>query len=79
VEMTLVVTADAENVPLSAEIRGAVKAKFLLLSFEQKFHESWSYARAADRLVAVQHREQQSGSGLGQHFSQWTATSVAVH
>ncbi len=77
-EMTLVVTADAENVPLSAEIRGTVKAKFLLMTFEQKFHETWTYTRAADRLVAVQHRQEQSGSGFGQNFSQWTATSVAV-
>ncbi|HKS22047.1 MAG TPA: hypothetical protein VJZ76_04565 [Thermoanaerobaculia bacterium] len=77
-EMTLVVTADAENVPTSAELHGAVKAKFFLISFEQKFHRTWAYARAGDRLVAVQHREEQSGSGMGQNFSGWTATSVTV-
>ena len=77
-EMSLVVTTDAENVPLSAELRGAIKAKFLLLTFEQKFHQTWAYARAGDRLVAVQHREEQSGSGLGQNFSGWTATPVAL-
>jgi hypothetical protein len=77
-EMTLVVTADAENVPLSAELRGSVKAKFFLIGFEQKFHETWSYARAGDRLVAVQHREEQSGSGMGQNFSGWTSTAVAL-
>jgi len=77
-EMTLVVTTDAESVPISAELRGSVKAKFLLIGFEQKFHETWSYARAADRLVAVQHREEQSGSGMGQNFSGWTSTSVAL-
>jgi hypothetical protein len=78
-EMTLVVTTDAENVPTSAELRGSIKAKFLLISFEQKFHRTWAYARAGDRLVAVQHREEQSGSGMGQNFSGWTATSVALH
>jgi hypothetical protein len=77
-EMTLVVTTDAENVPMSAELRGSVKAKFFLMSFEQKFHETWSYARAGDRLVAVQHREEHSGSGMGQNFSGWTATAVAL-
>jgi hypothetical protein len=77
-EMFLVVVTDADNTPLTAVLRGAVKAKFLLMTFEQKFHETWTYARAADRLVAVQHREEQSGSGLGQNFSQWTATSVVV-
>jgi len=77
-EATLVVTTDAENVPLSADLRGSVKAKFLLMTFEQKTHETWSYARAGDRLVAVQHREDQSGSGMGQNFSGWTATSVVL-
>jgi hypothetical protein len=77
-EMTLVVTTDAENVPMSADLRGSIKAKFLLMTFEQKFHRTWSYARAGDRLVAVQHREEQSGSGMGQNFSGWTATSVAL-
>jgi len=47
-------------------------------TFEQKLHETWSYARAGDRLVAVQHRQEQSGSGLGQNFSGWTATTVAI-
>jgi hypothetical protein len=77
-EATLVVTTDAENVPLSADLHGSVNAKFLLMTFEQKTHETWSYARAGDRLVAVQHREEQSGSGFGQNFSVWTATSVVV-
>ena len=56
-----------------------MKAKFLLMTFEQKTHETWTFGRSGDRLVAVQHREEQSGSGFGQNFSQWTATSVAVH
>jgi hypothetical protein len=77
-EMSLVVVADADNVPLNAEIRGAVKAKFFLMSFEQKFHQTWTFARAGDRLVAVQHREEQSGSGMGQNFSGWTATTVTL-
>jgi len=77
-EMSLVVTTDAENVPLAAELHGSFKAKFLLMTFEQKLHETWSYARAGDRLVAVQHRQEQSGSGLGQNFSGWTATTVAI-
>lgn len=77
-EATLVVTTDAENVPLSAEVRGSVKAKFMLMTFEQKTHETWTYGRAGDRLVAVQHREEQSGSGLGQNFSGWTATTATV-
>jgi hypothetical protein len=77
-EMSLVVTTDAENVPLAAELHGSFKAKFLLLTFEQKLHETWSYGRAGDRLVAVQHREEQSGSGLGQNFSAWTATTIAI-
>ena len=50
----------------------------LVVTFEQKAHETWGYARAGDRLVAVQHREEQSGSGLGQNFSQWTATTIAI-
>jgi hypothetical protein len=78
-EMALVVVVDAENAPLTAVLRGSVKAKFLLMTFEQKFHETWVYARSGDRLIAKEHREEQSGSGMGQNFSQWTATSVAVH
>jgi hypothetical protein len=78
-EMWLAVVVDADNTPLTAVLRGSVKAKFLLMTFEQKFHETWVYARSGDRLVAKEHREEQSGSGLGQNFSQWTATSVAVH
>jgi hypothetical protein len=77
-ESTLVVTTDAENVPLSAELHGSVKAKFLLMTFEQKTHETWTFGRAGDRLVAVQHREEQSGSGFGQNFSQWTATTLTL-
>lgn len=76
VDMKLIVVVDGDNAPLTAVLNGAVKAKFLLLSFEQTSHETWVYARNGDRLIAREHREEQSGSGLGQHFSQWTATSV---
>jgi hypothetical protein len=77
-EAWLVVVVDAENTPLTAVLRGSVKAKFLLMSFEQKFHQTWVYARSGDRLIAKEHREEQSGSGFGQNFSSWTATSVAL-
>ena len=68
----------AETAEIMNRNEGAVKAKFFLMSFEQKFHQSWTFARAGDRLVAVQHREEQSGSGLGQNFSGWTATTVTL-
>lgn len=77
-EMTLVVIADSENVPVSAEFNRSVKARFMLIGFEQTMHVTWMYTRAADRLVAVQYREEQAAAGLGQNFSEWTATGVLI-
>lgn len=77
-EATLVVNVDAQNVPLSAEVRTKLKAKFLLMSFETEQQESLTFARAGDRLVALRRHQQSSGSGMGQKFQNRTTTTLAL-
>jgi len=56
-----------DGVPLGAERTTAVKASFLLLSFESDRKETWTYSRTGDRLVASRYEETRTGQGLGQH------------
>lgn len=77
-EMTLVVNLDADGIPLSAEMRQSIKAKFLLMTFQQDSQESWVYGRTGDRLVAVRHHEKSSGSGMGQKFENSKVLTLAV-
>ncbi|HVR40652.1 MAG TPA: hypothetical protein VMU84_16270 [Thermoanaerobaculia bacterium] len=75
---TLIINLGTDGIPISAEMSQALKAKFLLMSFEMKGQESWTFGRAGDHLVAARHHKQQSGSGLGQSFSSSSTTTVVV-
>lgn len=77
-ELNLTVNVDAENVPVSAELRQHVKAKFLLISFSQDQQESWAFARNGDRLIAVRHQSRSTGSGMGQKFENSRTMLLAV-
>jgi hypothetical protein len=77
-DLTLVVNLDADGIPLSAELRQHIKAKFLLMSFQQDQQESWVFGRTGDRLVAVRHHEKASGSGMGQKFESSKVLTLAV-
>jgi hypothetical protein len=77
-ESTLVVNLDERNVPLSADVRTKVKARFLLMSFESEQVESLTLARAGDRLVALRRHQQSTGSGMGQKFSNRTTTTLTL-
>lgn len=76
--MTLVVNLDGDGIPLSAELRQTIKAKFLLMSFHQEAQENWVFGRTGDRLVAVRHHEKSSGSGMGQKFENSKVLTLAV-
>lgn len=56
-----------DGVPIAAERTVSVKASFMLMSFTNDQKESWSYARAGDRLIATHHEDQQKSDGVGQH------------
>lgn len=77
-EVTLVVNLDDNAVPVSAEMRRKLKAKFLLMTFENETHRAWTFARAGDRLVALRHVEKSSGSGMGQKFENTQTLTVTV-
>ncbi|HKO57049.1 MAG TPA: hypothetical protein VJ276_14325 [Thermoanaerobaculia bacterium] len=78
IDMTLVVNLRPDGVPVSAESTYTLKAKFFLMSFEQTSRNSWSFGVAGDHLVALRHQKQQSGSGMGQKFSEKATTTVTV-
>lgn len=59
-----------DGVPVAADLTTTLSASLLLLSFENRQQESWTYVRAGDRLVATRYEQTQSGSGLGQHTNQ---------
>jgi hypothetical protein len=75
-EVTLVVNVDDDAVPVSADLHRKIKAKFLLMTFENVSHGAWSFARVGDRLVAVRHVEKSSGSGMGQNFENTKTLTV---
>jgi hypothetical protein len=66
-ESTLSLWLGDDGVPIGAERTTALKVSFLLLSFENDGKETWTYARAGDRLVASRYEETQTGQGFGQH------------
>jgi hypothetical protein len=78
IDMTLVVNLRPDGIPLSAESTYTLKAKFFLMSFEQSSRNNWTFGTAGDHLVALRHQRQQSGSGMGQKFSESATTTVAV-
>jgi hypothetical protein len=77
-ELTLIVPIDDDGVPLRAEMRQKVKAKFLLMTFEQNGNQTWVFARTGDRLVAVRHEDRSSGSGMGQKFENHEVMTLAL-
>ncbi len=66
-ESTLSLWIGDDGIPIGAERTTTAKASFLLLSFQSNQKETWTYARAGDRLVATRYEETQKGEGLGQH------------
>jgi hypothetical protein len=77
-ELTLIVNIDGDGIPLSAELRQSMKAKFLLISFEQNQQEIWVFGRTGDRLMAVRHHHKATGSGMGQKFESNKLMTLAV-
>ena len=68
-ESTVSVWLGDDGIPVGAERTTDLKVSFMLLSFENNQKETWTYARAGDRLVAVRYEETQSVQGFGQHTS----------
>jgi hypothetical protein len=77
-EISLVVNVGDDAIPVSAERRQKLKAKFLLMTFENETLESWTYARTGDRLVALRNVQRSSGSGMGQKFENTRTLTVAL-
>ena len=75
-EVVLVMNLDDGGIPLSADMRQKLKAKFLLMTFESNTHNSWTFARHGDRLVALRHVEKSTGSGMGQKFENTETITV---
>lgn len=77
-EGTMSVWVGSDGVPLAAEQTVYVKASFMLMSFEQNQKESWTFARAGDRLVATRYEETQKSDGMGQHGTSHVEQTVRL-
>ncbi|HYS52954.1 MAG TPA: hypothetical protein VER58_04190 [Thermoanaerobaculia bacterium] len=69
IESTLSIWIGDDGIPIGAQRTLALKASFVLMSFEHAQTDSWAFNRVGDRLVAVLHDEQQKTDGFGQHDS----------
>lgn len=67
------------GMPLAAETRLNVVAKFLLLTFRHNEKESWQYTYVANRLVVTKYSEDSSGSGLGQQYNRHRTAVLTVN
>ncbi|HXA17388.1 MAG TPA: hypothetical protein VN380_10365 [Thermoanaerobaculia bacterium] len=67
-----------DGTPLAAEASIAVKASFLLISFESEQKQSWTYARSGDRLAVVRYEANDKSDGLGQHSTTHTLELVRL-
>lgn len=67
-EMTarLTVWIAADNLPLAAQLTVHVKARMMLISFEDQQKEDMTFAHWGDRLVVARKVSDESGSGMGQ-------------
>jgi len=74
IDSTLSIWLADDGIPIAAERTVALKASFVLISFEHNQKDNWTFTRAGDRLVATHHEETQKTDGFGQHD-----TSQVVH
>jgi hypothetical protein len=67
-EMTsrLTVWIAADNLPLAAQLTVHLKARMMLISFEDQQKEDMTFAHWGDRLVVARKVSDQTGSGMGQ-------------
>jgi hypothetical protein len=67
-EMTtrLTVWIAADNLPLAAQLTVHLKARMMLISFEDQQKEEMTFAHWGDRLVVARKVSDESGSGMGQ-------------
>jgi hypothetical protein len=75
---TLSIWLGDDGLPVGAERTDHIKAGFLVLNFEDVRKQTWAYAHHGNRLVAVRHSVDDTGSGLGQDFRNTTTTAVTV-
>ena len=69
----------ADGVPLAVESKVHVKGRALLvISFEQNEKHEYHFARSGNRLVVVQHVNEQSGSGGGEKGQTKTVMNLNV-
>jgi hypothetical protein len=79
VEATARLWLGADGVPLAAERLVRVKGRaFLVVSFESEQRETFRFARAGDRLLAVRHERVASSSGGGESGERRSITTLAV-
>lgn len=70
---------DESGWPLAAERQLSVKGRALLvITFEQKESESFEFARAAGRLIAIRHEKSSRGSGGGQSGGRKISATLRV-
>jgi hypothetical protein len=67
-EFTLKLWLAPDGTPIAAERVDAIKAKFLMMSFENRETTSYRFIRAGDRLVVARQHQESAGSGMGQKF-----------
>ena len=77
-ESTVSVWLGDDGIPVGAERNTDLKVSFMLMSFENNQKETWMYARAGDRLVAVRYEETQSGQGFGQHTNSQVSEVLTI-
>ncbi|MFI5355301.1 MAG: hypothetical protein ACHQX0_06785, partial [Desulfobaccales bacterium] len=66
-DATAKVWIGADGLPLAAETQVRMKGRALLvISFEQKQQEAFSFARMGNRLVVMHHTKESSGAGGGE-------------
>jgi hypothetical protein len=67
-----------DGLPVAAETSLHGKAGILFLNFRNLSHETWEFARAADRLVVTKHHQEIDASGLGQEFHRRTTAVITL-
>lgn len=67
-----------DGAPLAAEESTSIKAKMLMMSFENRESQSFRFTRRGDRLVVLSRRSESSGSGFGQKFRSKTTHTVRI-
>jgi hypothetical protein len=76
-EATAKVWIGADGLPLAAETQMRMKGRALLvISFEQKQQEAFTFARMGNRLVVTHHTQESSGSGGGERGQSKTVVTL---